>query len=287
MKSYKSNLMIITAVLCLLCAAAGCGEKPQFPFPAYRAPTAQTAGTDLPNEPEQIPPDTKTADTTAAMQTEITEATEKFPQTHVPEVPTGVSVPDEGVDFAALQKINPDIYAWVEIPGTAISYPVLQRADDNSYYVRRNLYGKKDAAGTVFTENYNSRDFTDRNTVIYGHYMKNGTFFTGLHLFIDADFFAENRYVYIYTPEKTLTYKIFAAYPYDTRHLLLSFDYSDPYVFGKVFESVFAVRDMSAQIAGDVTLDRENDRVLTLSTCFYGDEKRRFLLQAVLVTNCA
>lgn len=189
------------------------------------------------------------------------------------------------VDFKKLQKTNPDVYAWIEVPGTVISYPVLQSADDNAFYTKHRWDGSYYAGGAIFTEDYNSKDFTDRNTVIYGHYMNNGTLFAGLHSFIDADFFAENRYVYIYTPDKTLTYKIFAVYPYDTRHLLLSFDYSNPFIFGKVFESVFKIRDMSAQISDDVTLDSENDLVLTLSTCFYGDGEKRFLLQAVLVTD--
>lgn len=188
------------------------------------------------------------------------------------------------IDFAMLQKINPDIYAWIEIPGTVISYPIVQRTDNNTFYLDHSSDGSYYIGGAIFTENYNTKDFTDRNTVIYGHYMKDGTLFTGLHNFIDADFFAEHRYIYIYTPENTLCYKIFAVYPYDTRHLLLSFDYSNPYVFGKVFESIFKIRDMSARFSDDVTLDSENDLILTLSTCLYGEGTKRFLLQAVLIT---
>lgn len=208
--------------------------------------------------------------------TETTSAeTEPFPET-----------PEKSlIDFDQLQKINPDIYAWIEIPGTIISYPVVQSADDNTYYLDHSSDGGYYTGGAIFTENFNTKDFTDRNTVIYGHYMTDGTLFTGLHNFIDADFFSEHKYIRIYTPEDSLCYKIFAVYPYDTRHLLLSFDYSNPFIFGKVFESVLKIRDMNAHISDDIVIDKENDRVLTLSTCFYGDGMRRLLLQAVLVND--
>ncbi|MDD4774375.1 MAG: class B sortase [Eubacteriales bacterium] len=196
---------------------------------------------------------------------------------------TQTTKPRTEIDFAALKAINDDIYAWIEIPGTAISYPVLRADNDNAYYLKHSSDGSYSAAGAIFTEDYNSKDFNDRNTVIYGHYMEDGTLFTGLHSFMDESFFTDNRYIYIHTPEKTLNYKIFAVYPYDTRHLLLSFDYSNPYVFGKVFDSVFGIRDMNASIADDISLDSENDLILTLSTCYYGDEDQRLLLQAVLI----
>lgn len=187
------------------------------------------------------------------------------------------------INFGTLQTLNPDIYAWIEIPGTVISYPILQYAGDNAYYLKHSPDGSYSAAGAIFTEDYNSKDFSDRNTVIYGHYMEDGTQFAELHSFMDESFLTENRYIYIHTPNKTLNYKIFAVYPYDTRHLLLSFDYSNPYVFGKVFDKVFAIRDMSARIVHDTSLDGENDLVITLSTCYYGDEQQRLLLQAVLL----
>lgn len=232
----------------------------------------ESSSPETPEETTFIETETETETTSAETTSAETDSLSETPETGI-------------IDFATLQKINPEIYAWIEIPGTVISYPVLQSAEDNTFYMNHSSDGSYYIGGAIFTENYNSKDFTDRNTVIYGHYMKNGTFFTGLHNFIDADFFTEHRYVYIYTPEKTLCYKIFAVYPYDTRHLLLSFNYANPYIFDKVFESVFKIRDMNARISDDVTLDSENDLVLTLSTCFYGDGKRRFLLQAVLVTD--
>lgn len=69
------------------------------------------------------------------------------------------------VDFATLQKENPDIYAWITVPGTNIDYPILQREGDNAYYLNHNVDGEQEKAGAIFTEDYNSKDFTDPNTV--------------------------------------------------------------------------------------------------------------------------
>ena len=116
------------------------------------------------------------------------------------------------VKFEELQAVNPDIYAWITVPGTVIDYPILQHASDNSYYLMHNIDGSYGYPGCIYTENMNSKDFTDNNTVIYGHNMKNGSMFAQLHKFEDPDFFNENREVLIYLPDEVLHYTIFAAH---------------------------------------------------------------------------
>ena len=79
---------------------------------------------------------------------------------------------DIPIDFAALKEKNPDVYAWISIPGTAIDYPVLQRENDNTYYLDHTIDHEEKTEGAIFTENYNNTDFEDPNTVIYGHDMR-------------------------------------------------------------------------------------------------------------------
>lgn len=275
----KAKSMIYPAVCAALMSAfmlGGCGTARTHNPPAI-IESGETNRTVITEESHET---AEPAETIKAGSPESAEHAESA-ETTGPEDPAGIPASAK-VDFDGLQALNPDIYAWIEIPGTVISYPVVQADGDNTYYLKRAYDRSYSAAGAIFTEDYNSKDFTDRNTVIYGHYMKDGTLFSGLHKFIDAEFFSEHRYVYIHTPDGILSYKIFAVYPYDTRHLLMSFDYSNPYVFGRVFEAVFGIRDINACIAGDVTLDSENNRVLTLSTCLYGEPSERLLLQAVL-----
>lgn len=187
------------------------------------------------------------------------------------------------IDFAALQQINPDAYAWIRIPGTAIDYPVLQREGDNSYYLDHTAEGTQAAEGAIFTEDYNTKTFEDVNTVIYGHDMKNGTMFQNLLKYKDRSFFDQNREVIIYLPDKILHYQIFAAYVYDDRHLMESINFDDKEIYQKYLDRIFSTRDMSASIDTDMEVAAD-DRIVTLSTCNAADSETRYLVQAVLIS---
>lgn len=196
----------------------------------------------------------------------------------------GVFETREDIDFEALQERNPDVYAWIEVPGTKVDYPILQHADDNEYYLNHTIDHKKTIAASIYTENYNAKDFEDHHTVIYGHNMKNGSMFRTLHNFEDFDFFQENRDITIYMPDQTRRYKIFAAYTYDNRHLLFSYNWGTPEDFQEYIDDVMAIRDFGAYIDKDMDVTGD-DYVITLSTCVNsGDSTKRYLVQAVLVS---
>ena len=71
---------------------------------------------------------------------------------------------DNPVDFEALKKINSDVYAWVQMPGTVIDYPILQNEQDD-YYLRRSIYKKYLLAGCIFSNDCNAKDFSDPVTL--------------------------------------------------------------------------------------------------------------------------
>lgn len=191
--------------------------------------------------------------------------------------------PEIPVDFEALKEENEDVYAWIRIPGTNVDYPILQDEEDNGYYLNHTIDGIEAIEGSIYTENYNSKDFDDPNTVIYGHNMKNGSMFRTLHNYEDRTFFDENREIFIYQPDRILEYRIFAAYVYDNRHLLLNYDLEDPVVFQQYIDDIFNTRAMNAYIDDSVEVDTD-DRILTLSTCNAGIETQRYLVQAVLIS---
>ena len=186
------------------------------------------------------------------------------------------------IDFEELWETNPDVYAWIVIPGTDINYPILQHPTDDSYYLNHNIDGSTGRPACIYTESLNSKDFTDNNTVIYGHNMRNGPMFAQLHKFEDKDFFDEHREIIIYLPDKVLHYKIFAVHNYDDRHLLYSFDFSDKAVYKDYLESIFSIDDKNANIDTEMTVT-ENDKIITLATCVYKQPSLRFHVQAVLV----
>lgn len=187
------------------------------------------------------------------------------------------------IDFAALQARNPDVYAWITVPGTAIDYPILQSETDNTYYLTHTIDGTQSPEGSIYTEDYNSRDMEDPNTVIYGHDMKNGSMFQNLLSYQDRSFFNANRDILIYTPDAIRHYRIFAAYLYDDRHIMQSFDFSDEAVYQQYLERIFSIRDMNSCIdtEQEVTVD---DKIITLSTCYGNQSDKRYLVQAVLVS---
>lgn len=187
------------------------------------------------------------------------------------------------IDFTALQTENPDVYAWIRIPGTSIDYPILQDEEDNTHYLNHALDGSEQPEGSIFTENYNTKTFEDPNTIIYGHDMKNGSMFQNLHNYEDRSFFDENRDIVIYLPDRILHYKIFAAYLYDDRHLLLSFHFDDPEVYQNYLNQIFSMRDMNAFVDTSMQVTSE-DPIITLSTCYGSNEHQRYLVQAVLVS---
>jgi sortase B len=196
-----------------------------------------------------------------------------------PEPPDdGIRPPDRDIDFDALLEINEDTIAWIAVPGTLIDYPVVT-SKDNYDYLERGFDGKHNWYGTPFMDMGNSSDFSDRNTVIYGHNMNDGTMFAGLHKFRDLEFFEETREIKLYTQEGMRTYEIFAAYITDDRNILFEMNYSDDEVWAAYTSEIFSIEDanlLTKQIG-------ENDQILTLSTCVKDEFYQRYLVQGLLI----
>lgn len=205
----------------------------------------------------------------------------------VPTVSADVSepalLPDNPIDFAAQQAKNPHIIAWIRIPGTVIDYPVLQSGDDvdENFYLDHNENRQSHRAGAIYIQRMNSATFSDPNTVLYGHYMANGTMFADLHQFRKEDFFAENEYIYIYTPGHILTYRIFTAFVYDSRHILNSFNFYDPAEYSAFLEESLNPVSMVRQVREGVSVTT-TDKIITLSTCTMRDSER-YLVEGVLI----
>ncbi|HJA93972.1 MAG TPA: class B sortase [Candidatus Eisenbergiella merdipullorum] len=189
--------------------------------------------------------------------------------------------PEGFLDLAKLQEINPDIYAWIDIEGTGLSFPLLQSAEDESFYLSHNERKEADDGGCIYTEYFNRKDFSDPNTVIYGRNVKGR--FAGLHQYQDRDFFDSHRTIKIYLTDRVLEYRIFAAYTYDDRHLIKIYDFWDKDIFSAYLKDVFSQRAMDAYVddSMDVTAD---DKIITLSTGVTGEDDKRYLVQAVLVS---
>lgn len=184
------------------------------------------------------------------------------------------------VDFEALWEVNKDIYAWLYIPGTEISYPLLQHPEDDAYYLKRNMEGKNDSNGSLFTEHsYNGKDFTDPLTIIYGHNMHSGKMFgTVQKVYANQKSLAEHSEIIIFLPDKELHYEVFAAVPFDNRHILYNYDFTNRRTFRLFFNEILSVRALESVVAEDASV-RPDDKTVILSTCLLGSKhEKRFLI---------
>ena len=86
------------------------------------------------------------------------------------------------ISFEELQKINPEVFGWLNIPDTHIDYPLVQ-AEGNSKYVNTDVKGNFSLSGSIFLDCRNHKDFSDCNHIIYGHHMQKDAMFGELERF--------------------------------------------------------------------------------------------------------
>lgn len=186
--------------------------------------------------------------------------------------------PPFDVDFAALQGVNPDVVGWIYIEALdGISYPVVQ-GEDNEEYLHTTYENNYNFAGTIFIDYENSRDFTDCNTLVYGHNMKNGSMFGRLKKFSeDQTTYEKSKYFWIFTPEKDYRYEIISAYTTGVN--------SDTYTLfkgpGDEFQEYLDTIKGYSEIETDDTELTIKDRIVTLSTCT-GNDATRYVVQGRL-----
>ncbi len=189
------------------------------------------------------------------------------------------------INFEEAKAVNEDIYAWIRVPGTEVDHPVVQDPSDDAYYLNHTIEHKEGLPGSIYTEpSVNSKDFTDFNTIIYGHNMRSRTMFSSLLDYRDEAFLKENREIIIYTPETEFHYKIFAAVMYSDVYLPWKFSNFTKVQDRQAFlDSIYEVRNMNSHTLDDVEVT-PNSRILTLSTCVGNDAlaNYRYLVFAVL-----
>lgn len=114
------------------------------------------------------------------------------------------------VDFESLEKINEDIEGWIYIKNTDINYPVLQTTN-NEYYLKRDIYKKYSSCGSIFFDCNSKVDFSDDNTIIYGHNLKNKKMFADLSKIYRGEL-GDSIEIEIYTKDAYKKYQVITAY---------------------------------------------------------------------------
>lgn len=189
--------------------------------------------------------------------------------------PSAQIKPPIEVDFDKLKSVNEDVVGWIYVDALPdISYPIV-KGKDNQTYLHQTYEKNYNFAGTIFVDYENSGDFSDCNTLVYGHNMKNGSMFGHLKKFREDDkLYKQDKYFWILTPERNYRYEIITAYTTGVN--------SDTYTLFKgpdeEFEKYLETIKGYSEIQTDDTDLTIKDRIVTLSTCT-GNESTRFVVQ--------
>lgn len=175
-------------------------------------------------------------------------------------------------DFKNLKKINSEFVAWLTVPDTSISYPVVKHKD-NDYYLNHSFDKSYNIGGWIFMDYRNSTNFTDQNTIIYGHDSYSTTMFGTLKNILNKNWYTKNKTITLETGSKKITAEIISIYTVDNTN-----DYIQVVFSEKEFEE-FLNKIVSRSIYNFQNKPTSNDKIITLSTC-YKDSKKRLVLHA-------
>ena len=172
-------------------------------------------------------------------------------------------------DFAQLYTMNTDIVGWLSIPGTNISYPVMQTPDQPNYYLKRNFDKEYSPRGSLYAREVCDIFKPSDNITIYGHHMKDGSMFAELDHYLEKSFYEENSLIYFDTLTELHTYKIIAVFktsategkgfPYH--------QFSDAANEAEFNSFVATCKNLSFYDTGETA--QYGDKLITLSTCEY------------------
>lgn len=172
-----------------------------------------------------------------------------------------------------LRKEYPSVVGWIRVGGTEIDYPIV-KGSDNDYYLNHNYKDEYNVFGAIFMDYRNDENFSDQNTIVYGHNNVRAGNFKDLHKYEEEGFFAEDRFIEIYSLDGFKKYKVFAVYnasPYDK---FRSSSYSEE-------EAEDLLRYIKEKNTFNGDLPSKLEDILTLQTCSPGDT--RLVVQGVLV----
>lgn len=195
---------------------------------------------------------------------------------------------DAQIDFTVIKEENPDIFAWIYLPGTQIDYPVLQSEEADDFYESHNACGEEDNSGAVYIELANLTSMCDFNTVLHGKTQPDESgLFADLYRFRDPDFFEEHNALYLYLDGNVLTYEIFAAYEREDTSLIRTYDFT--YLSGcrQFLDDLYGAREMNKNLREGWDDLTPYHFLITLTTRKEENAGKQFVVIAALIQDAA
>jgi len=181
------------------------------------------------------------------------------------------------VDFDELAQRFSGIIGWIRLEGTAINYPIMQGAD-NSFFLYHLPDGTRHRSGSIFMDFRNAPDFSDRNTILYGHMSRTDDMFGALKHFRRQEFYDANYVMYIHTPERDYQLVIFAVHLVNSAVEQPRITFRDDEHFSEYLSDIRGRSMVSSDV--EVSVD---DKIVTLATCAYDFTNARLVVIGKLV----
>lgn len=181
------------------------------------------------------------------------------------------------IDHETLLGMNSDYKGWIYLEDSTIDYPFVQTTD-NEYYLRHLFNKEWNNSGCVFMDSNNNADFSDKNTVLYAHNMKNGTMFADIEQYKNAEYYSTHKVIHIYTQAQDYDVYPIAGMLSDGQDDYVQISFSDD----AEFLNYTARFIENSTFTSDETLEA-SDRIVMLSTCNYDVTDGRYVLIGKLV----
>lgn len=181
-----------------------------------------------------------------------------------------------GIDLEALRAVNEDVVGWIAIPGTTLSYPLMQ-GEDNQYYLSHSWKRESVAGGSVFLESTNNRDLTDYHTIAFAHRMRNDTMFGTIKYYKKLDFWQEHPRIYVVLDDTIYRYDIFSAQEANVKGIVYRLDIEENHL-----EEEFLQYCIENSVIDTGLIPEVSDRILTLSTCTGNGYVNRWVIHGAL-----
>jgi sortase B len=207
----------------------------------------------------------------------VTDQDEEPDESLAPSVSEDETEPVQNIDFDVLQEVNSQIQAWLYSPDTVINYPVVQ-GTDNQYYLYHLADGTYNRNGCLFIDWKNSPDFSDENTVIYGHHMASGKMFASLIQYASQDYFEAHPVMYLTVDGQAYRLELFAGYTTTADSTAYTLSFGSKHEFAQWLREVSSKSDFTT----NMSLTTE-DHIVTLSTCAYSFQDARYVVHGRLV----
>ena len=181
------------------------------------------------------------------------------------------------VDFNDLKNINPSTIGWIQVNGTNINYPFVQ-TNDNKYYLNHSFNKSKNSAGWVFMDYRNNISVLDKNTIIYAHGRLDNTMFGSLKNILTSGWLnnKNNYIVKLSTEYENNLWQVFSVYKIKTTNDYLQISFISNESFLEFTDKLIKRSNFNFN-----TKVNENDKILTLSTCY--NETEKVVLHAKLI----